>query len=67
MNWTIKGLRESAHLLTGTGYETAPQRTTGVIIIIIIITSSQVSLAKATYTLQLNTISDGLCSQRLVT
>ncbi len=64
MNWTIKGPRESAHLLTGTGYETAPQRTTGVIIII---TSSQVSLAKATYTLQLNTISDGLCSQRLVT
>ncbi len=53
MNWTIKGPRESAHLLTGTGYETAPQRTTGVIIII---TGSQVSLSKATYTLQLNTM-----------
>ncbi len=58
MNWTIKGPRESAHLLTGTGYEAAPQRTTGVIIII---TGSQVSLSKATYTLQLNTIFDGLC------
>lgn len=51
MNWTIKGPRESAHLLTGTGYETAPWRTTG----IIIITGSQVSLSKAMYTLQLNT------------
>lgn len=51
MNWTIKGPGENAHLLTGTGYETAPRRTAGVIIII---TGSQVSLSKATYTLQLN-------------
>lgn len=65
MNKTIKGPRESTHLLTGTGYETAPQHTTGVIIIII--TGSQVSLSKATYRLQLNTIYDGLGTQSLVT